>query len=714
MNSKIPNAAVAILLGGAAIVAPAAAQDSTKPTPGAALQYVGADTRLGVGVDSDNHVRGELFQVLHSSDNSATLAEIWARRDAGGGKLSHHWTGNPAAVNKLFIAVDQGENDRRKATVGGGQEYERWFWNASLSKGLSGSRLLSTARVSNTITQSGIDAGRPFEQDLTTTVTSRAFDRAYDWGVGGRAGHFYESALLRVTAGVDYEWGKYSSKQWTGSLVAEKFFSGSPISVALSGELNRRSGDFEGTKNDRRGFVMLRYELGAPKTSFRPSKVTRTVTSTERVPDPNWKPVVAAGQSEAASTGTTRSGPPEATTRLEKRVTRASASDAQETYFDLGSARLKPAALRELDALVSRIAAQQPYVELKVNVVGHTCPTGSDRNNFALSGKRAAAVKTYLVSKGVPENLISTDAKAGKAPKYPEVKGQSFRNRRADTDVIVVKEKVEEVRVPVAAAVATTPPAGATVPANPALPQVSPPMIERQVQREVIEDVPNNWISRALHNPAQHKTSVDSYRWVETSSEQTTGPRRYINRGPAAVNDSYTVDCNAPTVFNVLVNDSDPDGDPLTITSVTTPGRGTAVISGSTITYTANGGTCGGATDSFSYSISDGRGGSSSATVAVAVRTSNRPPVALDDRFDVPCATPMPLNVLVNDSDPDGDPITITAVTQPAYSRISITAGGKSLLYTPGPACFTVDTFTYTISDGKGGTATAKVTLIDP
>lgn len=715
MNLRTPNAALAILLSGASIVAPALAQDASKPTPGATLQYVGADTRLGIGIDSENHARGELFQVLRSDSNSATLGEIWASRDAGGVKLSQHWTSGGASVNKLFIAVDQGQHEMRKATIGGGQEFEKWFWNGSLSKGLSGSRLTSTAVIANTITQTGTDSGRPYEQDVTTTVTSKAFERAYDWGLGARAGHFYESHLVRVTAGLDYEWGKYSSHQWTGSLVAEKFFAGSPISVALSGELNRRSGDFEGTKNDRRGFVMLRYELGAPQTSFKSNKITRSVTTTERVPDPNWKPPVAvAGSQPDAATATSTTKPAEPTTRLEKRVTRANANDDQETYFDLGSSRLKPAAMKELDALVSRIAAKQPYVDLKVNIVGHTCPTGSDRNNFALSNKRAEVVKAYLVSKGVPTNLVTTSGKAGKSPKYPEVKGQSFRNRRADTEVIIVKEKTEEVRVPVPASAPASAPAVATPPTAAAVAPVAPPMIERQVQRDVVEDVPNNWMTRALHNPAQHKTSVDSYRWVEASTEQTTGPRRFINRAPSAVNDSYTVDCSAPTTLNVLANDTDPDGDVLAITSVSAPGKGTAVVSAGKIVYTPNAASCAGATDSFSYSISDGKGGTSTATVSVTIKSSNNAPVAVNDVFIVPCKVNSVLDVLANDSDKDGDPLTITSITQPSKASIAIGPNGKTLIYTPGASCFINDSFTYTISDGKGGTSTASVTLIDP
>ena len=720
MKRTPSNAALAILLGGASLIATSAfAQDAGKPTPGAALQYVGADTRIGIGIDGDNNARGELFQVLRSDDKSATLAEIWGSRNAGGIKLSQHWTSGTSAVNKVFAAVDQGDKDLRKATIGGGQEYEKWFWNTYLSKGLSGARLGAVTNIATTVTQSGVDAGRPFEEDVTTTVTSRAFTRAYDWGVGARAGHFYEPSLVRLTAGLDYEWGKFSSRQWTGTLMAEKFFANSPLSVAITGELFRRSGDYEGRRNDQRGMIMLRYELGAPQSSFRSNKVTRMVTTTERVPDPAWRAPTAAGTAPGMAVAATAAKPVEPTTRMEKRVTRANSNDAQETYFDLSSSKLKPAAYKELDALVGRIAAQRPYVDLKVNIVGHTCPTGSDRNNALLSNKRAEAVKAYLVSKGVPTELVTTSGQAGRAPKYTEVKGQSFRNRRTDTDVLIVKEKVEDVRVTVPAAVAATtaPTTGAST--TPATASVAP-MIDRQVQREVVDDVPNNWMSRALHNPAQHKTAVDTYRWVETNTTKATGARRFLNRGPVAVNDAYTIACDAPVTFNVLANDSDPDSDPLTITSVSTPGKGTAAISAGRVVYTPAASSCTGTVDSFTYTINDGKGGTSTATVAVTVKAApvvvptNNAPVAVDDVYIVPCKTSMVLDVLSNDSDKDGDALTITSVTQPTQAGIAISANGKTLTYNPTGVCFVKNTFTYTISDGKGGTATANVTLIDP
>ena len=64
-----------------------------------------------------------------------------------------------------------------------------------------------------------------------------------------------------------------------GHTHGREIFAGSPISVAITGEINRRSVDFEGARHDQRGFVVLRYELGGPMTSFRPNRVTRSVTT---------------------------------------------------------------------------------------------------------------------------------------------------------------------------------------------------------------------------------------------------------------------------------------------------------------------------------------------------------------------------------------------------------------------------------------------------
>ncbi len=702
MNNKPCNTALAILFFGAAMVRPALAQDATsgpsKPASGSTLRYVGGDTRIGIGYDTDLSARGEFFQVLQSAADSATLAEVWAARHAGGLKFSRNWFNNETSVNKTFIAVDQGENSVRKLTMGGGQEYQNWYWTTYLSKGLTGARLTDSATAVATRVATGSDAGRPFEQDVTTTTVTSVFQRPFEWGLGARIGHFYERHLLRLTAGLDYDTGKFSNHQTTASLVGEKFFEGSGISLALSVETNRRSGQFVTDRGDTRGMALLRYQFGAPTSNFRPSKITRTVVTTERVPDPDWKaPEVKPETPKTAAT--------DASSLASSTV--PSSKDYQETFFDLGGTKLKPKAIQELDQLMSRIDATKPYASIKVDITGHTCPTGSDRNNYPLSQKRADAVKGYLVSKGLDASVITTVGKAGKGDsKYPEGKGLGFYHRRADTEVVILKDVKN---LPTSAAATTAPVAPAVI--------ATAPMIDRKVSREVIEDAPNPWKERALRNSVPHKTSVDVYRFTQTSATDTLGARRFLNRGPAAVNDNVSAACGTTTVINALANDTDADGDALSITNVSAPGKGTAVISGNKINYTPAVAGCSAGADTFTYTISDGKGGTSTATVNVALQpqAANESPIAVDDTFTVGCGASATLDVLANDRDPNGDQLRIISITGPQQgSRISIAPDGKSLMLAPAILCFNTDQFTYTISDGRGGVATAKVTLIDP
>ncbi len=109
---------------------------------------------------------------------------------------------------------------------------------------------------------------------------------------------------------------------------------------------------------------------------------------------------------------------------------------------------------------------------------------------------------------------------------------------------------------------------------------------------------------------------------------------------------------------------------------------------------------------------------SSSVYVVIARAKPNAPPVAVHDEFIVPYSslTTPPLtvlNVLANDYDPDGDPLTITAVSV-AQGSASISPDKKSILYHPPQNAYGGDSFSYTISDGRHGTATAtaRITII--
>jgi hypothetical protein len=88
---------------------------------------------------------------------------------------------------------------------------------------------------------------------------------------------------------------------------------------------------------------------------------------------------------------------------------------------------------------------------------------------------------------------------------------------------------------------------------------------------------------------------------------------------------------------------------------------------------------------------------------------SNFPPIANDDSAVTIQNIPVTVFVLSNDSDPDGDPITITSVTNGTNGTVS--TDGVSVTYTPNPTFIGNDSFVYTISDGNGGFASASVVV---
>src|SRR5262245_8229503 len=136
-----------------------------------------------------------------------------------------------------------------------------------------------------------------------------------------------------------------------------------------------------------------------------------------------------------------------------------------------------------------------------------------------------------------------------------------------------------------------------------------------------------------------------------------------VNDAPVAVNDSATGAEDSSTEVDVLANDSDVDGDPLTVTSVGTPAHGTAVIEGDGVLYTPEPNYNGG--DSFTYTISDGHGGSDAASAALTVTPVNDPPVAEDSSAQV--AQDTPEDIPLHATDIDGDPLTYDVVDQPLH-----------------------------------------------
>ena len=179
------------------------------------------------------------------------------------------------------------------------------------------------------------------------------------------------------------------------------------------------------------------------------------------------------------------------------------------------------------------------------------------------------------------------------------------------------------------------------------------------------------------------------------------------NTPPVAVDDSATTDEDTPIVINVVSNDSDPDGDTLTVASVTAPGHGTARINADqkTVTYTPapdfNG------TDSFTYTISDGRGGRSTATVRLTVNPVNDPPVAKGQSVTTNPDTPVAITLVATDA--DGDTLTYTVASPPANGSLSGTA--PNLTYTPNPGFSGTDSFSFTAKDSQSTSNLATVSI---
>lgn len=198
-------------------------------------------------------------------------------------------------------------------------------------------------------------------------------------------------------------------------------------------------------------------------------------------------------------------------------------------------------------------------------------------------------------------------------------------------------------------------------------------------------------------------------RVTVTVRETKTEEKPQINHVPVAKNDTATTDKNKPIKIYVLANDYDVDSDYLNIGSVTQPRNGKVTInSDRTVTYTPNKDFAG--TDTFTYTVIDGKGGKAVGTVTVQVIAPNSPPTANNDSASTKLNTAVKINVLANDKDPDGDALTVQITVKPKNGSARVNAD-NSVTYTPNKGFFGTDSFTYSVQDGKGGKATAVVTI---
>ena len=221
------------------------------------------------------------------------------------------------------------------------------------------------------------------------------------------------------------------------------------------------------------------------------------------------------------------------------------------------------------------------------------------------------------------------------------------------------------------------------------------------------------------------------------------------NDAPTANDDTINVTVGTPATGNVITSsDTDPDSDSLTVSAIAGGSVGSAVTGTyGTFTLNSNGSytytvdttnsdviawQSGDAvlTETFTYTVSDGNGGTDTATITVNASGQNDAPTANDDTINVTVGTPATGNVITSsDTDPDSDSLTVSAIAGGSVGSAVTGTYGTFTLNSNGSYTYTVDTtnsdviawqsgdavltetFTYTVSDGNGGTDTATITV---
>jgi VCBS repeat-containing protein len=217
--------------------------------------------------------------------------------------------------------------------------------------------------------------------------------------------------------------------------------------------------------------------------------------------------------------------------------------------------------------------------------------------------------------------------------------------------------------------------------------------------------------------PAEGYIGVDSFTYNATDGVLSSNDAVVtitvieVNYAPVAVADSYSVDeddfltVEAP---GVLGNDSDADGDGLYAVLVDDVSHGSLTFNtDGSFTYDPDQDFSG--TDTFTYRAYDGIATSDPATVTITVTGVNDAPVAVDDTAETTQGVALVIPVLGNDSDVEGDTLSVKEVGVPSNGEATLNAN-STITYIS--STVGVDQFTYTITDGEGDdTATVTVTV---
>jgi hypothetical protein len=176
-----------------------------------------------------------------------------------------------------------------------------------------------------------------------------------------------------------------------------------------------------------------------------------------------------------------------------------------------------------------------------------------------------------------------------------------------------------------------------------------------------------------------------------------------------AADDSADGNEDSPLTIDVLANDKAPQGDgPLTLQSVSPPQHGQAQVADNHVAYQPA--ACYHGPDSFTYTVTDAKGASATATVHVTLAHVDHKPEAVDDAATITDGAPATIDVLANDKGLCDGVKSVTVVKNPAHGSATVGPDQK-VGYTPSGGFNGTDTFEYRVTDTDGESSTAKVAV---
>ena len=658
------------------------------------LTYTGGDTSIGIGIDKDGNSQGDLMGVFGNNGEHAIVAQFWWENGgAGGAQADYNWLWGMTAeqakddpdsitVAKLSFALDQNATKDRQATVGFAIERKEFFLNFFLGGNVSGSRNAGTVTSTEKTMQTGTDSLGNFIQTETELTTTALQAQPFSYTVGVHGGHFSDPLTARFNGGFDYSRGNQGAHELRSSIGIDKYLGTRGWSISATAEHSDITNPLApgGGASDNRWWMFVRYEFGGGGAFTSNASQSSAAWLQRALRNP------VTGHSRDVQTYVTKGKTTKTTTTAPKQYTalRPIAHDDAANLLENSSANV-------IDVLANDSDPEGGALTITA--------AGAPANGTAqIAGTRV----TYTPAAG----FVGTDQFT-----------YTIKNTKGLTATATVHATVNAAEaLPVPQDDAATTPFGSAITIKVLANDRDPNGFALTVAGVTTPEhgtVRINTDGTLTYTPVPGFSGSDQFSYTITDGHGGTATAHVTivvqaPLPPIARNDAATTSLATPVVVAVLANDSEPNGYALSVTSVSTPANGTAKLNADgTITYSPQRTFTG--SDTFTYSIGNGHGGTATATVNISI-VPPAPPIANDDTAATAYATAVDVYVLSNDTDPNKYFLTVTSASVPGHGSAVVNPTG-TITYTPQAGFSGSDTFSYTISNGHGGTASANVTV---